>query len=189
MKYPVPVVLITGMLAACQIDTSQYPESSPFKPVPVGATLELHQPITIPADKLAVYLQAGEIRPYANIGIIRPYCKFELYRHSDKARVVRPDSFRIIKVTNNQALGFPQGNVRVAEARVGMGVHMRLGAGGDDGSPSMVTYMTEMRLKSASQPEVFKMSCGRLDDLGSEFLSIEEMRKVLGTIFSLKTGQ
>jgi len=190
MRYRALVILSAGLLSACQIDTSRYPESSPFKPVPVGATLILHQPLTIPADKVAVYLQNGKVLRYAEVEVLKPHCKFELYKIADKERVVHPDRFRIIKVSNNQAGFFRPTGTRLAETRIGVGIHLRMGAGGtDDGSPSMVTYMTEIRLQSANQPDVFKLSCGRLDDPGAEFLSIEEMRKALGDVFTLKTAE
>jgi len=50
-------------------------------------------------------------------------------------------------------------------------------------------FVTHLRLQSANQPEVFRLSCGHVDDPGSHYLSIEQIRKVLGDVFALRTAE
>ncbi len=189
MRSRLLVFLSTVLLAACQIDTSRYPDSSPFKPVPVGSTLELHQPVTIPADKLAVYLQGGKVLPYSDINVTMAHCKFQLYRLSDRERTVHPDRFRITKVQHEETHSVSWPGIQYAAGRVGIGINMRIGSsGGDSDGPSVRAFVTQMRLQSANQPEVFRLSCGHVDDPGSHFLSIEQIRKVLGEVLTLRTG-
>lgn len=185
MRSRVLVFLAAGLLAACQIDTSRYPESSPFRPVPVGSTLTLNQPLTIPADKLAVHLQGGRVARFADVEVLKPHCKFELRRLADRERTVNPDSFRIIKVRNQESHSVSLEGFQTAGLRLGG----RLRADGADSSPSMVAFVTYLDLQSVEQPEVFRLSCGHVDDPGSHYLSIEQIRKVLGDVFTLRTAE
>lgn len=190
MRSRLLVFLSAVLLSACQTDTSRYPDSSPFKPVPVGSILELHQPITIPADKLAVYLQGGKVRPFSEVDVTRAHCKFQLYRLSDRERTVHPDRFRITKVQHEETHSVSWPGIQYAAGRVGIGINVRIGSsGGDSDSPSVRAFVTQMRLQSANQPEVFRLSCGHVDDPGSHFLSIEQIRKTLGEVFTLRTGE
>jgi hypothetical protein len=67
---------------------------------------------------------------------------------------------------------------------VSIGIGINIGSRGD--GASLQTYSTRMTLRSARQPEVFRLSCGQaaLPHEG-QHVSINEMRKALGGIFTL----
>ncbi len=185
MRYPALVILTAGLLAACQYDAGHLPDTSPLKPVPVGSTLQLHQTLTIPADKVAVYLQGGRVMTFANVSVVNAHCKLEVYRRLDIEQTVRPDTFRITRVYQGEAHSASLVPLPVAEVRASRGMRT---SGGGSNSPSARTIVTVMSLQSASQPDVLRLSCGHVDDPGSDHLSIDQIRKVLGDVFTLRTG-
>ena len=179
------VIILAGLLAACQTDTSHLPDTSPLKQIPVGSSLELHQTLTIPADKVAVYLQGGRVMPYANVNVTLAHCKFEVKRRLDVEQTLRPDVFRVTHVYQGEAHSASLVPLAIAEVRAGRGIRT---SGGGSNSPSARTIVTVMSLQSASQPDVLRLSCGHVDDPGSDQLSIAQIRKVLGEVFTLRTG-
>lgn len=185
MRCRLLVVLTIGLLAACQTDTSHLPDTSPLKPVPVGSTLELHQTLNVPADKVAVYLQGGRVLPFANVNVTNAHCKFEVYRRLDAEQTVRPDMFHITHVYQGEAHSVSLDRLQVAAG--GVGIHLQFGIGGSS-SPSARAIVSVMTLHSPRQPHVFRLSCGHVDDPGSDQLSIAQIRKVLGEVFTLRTG-
>ena len=105
---------------------------------------------------------------------------FELYTISDKARVVKPDTFvisRIVDQSEDVTTGWP------TYAALGMGVVI-----GD--GPVHLTFATTMYLESRIQPDVYRMTCKRWDwpSIG-EYLSINEMRQALGDYFTLTLAE
>jgi hypothetical protein len=150
-------------------------ENSQFYSVPLGSELILHREITIPPDQTSVYLQYGQIAASREIDFYRPHCKFELYKISTKSRVVKPDTFVVIKIVDQRE-----------DVSVGVPAYASLGLSYVDG-PLHLTYSTAMYLKSEVQPDVFRIDCKRWDDPAiGEYLSISEMREALGDYITLK---
>jgi hypothetical protein len=176
---------VVGFLAACQTAAYEGNENSPFYPVPSGSTLTLTRSVTIPADQVAVYLQGGEVVPAGRINQYYPHCKFELIHRRDTGQTVRPDDFEIIKVVRETGHSVALAGLQTAQMSVGIGINV----GMDRDGSSLQTYSTRLMLRSARQPQVFRLSCGQaaLPHEG-QHVSINEMRKALGNLFTLELG-
>ena len=193
-KYPLETVmcrsaamLFVVFLTGCQSAEERWDESSPFYLPPPDSKLILHLEITIPADALKIYLQDGRLVYAANE--YYPFCKFELRDLKETPQVVKPDEFEIYR-TSRQTGVF----ARIDKHRLiaGVGIITHFGAIDiNDGKPSPIIYGVQMELRSARQPEVFRLTCGHLQDPNMEarYLSIEQMRAALGTVFTLRLAQ
>ena len=181
------IIILAIMLGACH--TASYyegNENSPFYLVPAGSTLTLTRPLTVPADQVAVFLQGGEIVTSGRINQYYPHCKFELRHRRDAAQNVQADSFAITKVVQEVGHSVALDDLRLARTSVGVGIGINVGGGWDDGG-SLQAFSTRLRLQSANQPEVFRLSCGQAALLHEgQHVSIKEMRQALGEIFSLQ---
>jgi hypothetical protein len=180
-------ILITILLlTACQTSAYEGNESSPFYLIPAGSTLTLTRSLTIPAEQVAVFLQGGEIVASGGINQYYPHCKFELQRRLGTTQTVQADSFEITKVTQEIGHSVALDGLRLAGVSIGIGIN--IGSRGD--GASLQTYSTRMTLRSARQPEVFRLSCGQtaLPHEG-QHVSISEMRKALGSVFTLKVAK
>jgi hypothetical protein len=177
---------VVGFLAACQTAAYEGNENSPFYPVPSGSTLTLTRSVTIPADQVAVYLQGGEVVPAGRINQYYPHCKFELIHRRDTGQTVRPDDFEIIKVVRETGHSVALAGLQLAQMSVGIGINV----GMDRDGSSLQTYSTRLMLRSARQPQVFRLSCGQaaLPHEG-QHVSINEMRKALGNLFTLELAR
>jgi hypothetical protein len=174
---------VVAFLTACQTAAYEGNENSPFYLVPTGSTLTLTRTVTIPADKVAVYLQGGEVVPAGRINQYYPHCKFELIHRRDTGQTVQPDDFEIIKVVQETGDSVALDGLQTAQLSVGIGINV--GMDSDGSSPQ--AYRTRLMLRSIRQPQVFLMSCGQeaLPHEG-QHVSINEMRKALGNVFTLE---
>jgi hypothetical protein len=174
------LILISGfVLSACV--SHPYDEHSEFTRVPAGSSLTLNQSIHVAANSLSVYMQDGSIKPYSAINKYYPHCKFELYTLSEQARTVQPDTFNIVRVMDETDL---------SSSRATMFASLRTADGDPDGGPSIVTFTTSMYLKSKTQGDVYRMTCMHWDLINeSRYLSIAEMRKAMGNIFTLTVSR
>lgn len=150
-------------------------ETSEFYAIPVGSTLVLNSEITIPPDQVSVLMQYGVIQKYANIDFYYPNCKFELYTISENARVVKADRFLITRVvddnefTSLQATYYASRSIMISDA------------------PETITYATVLYLNSEIQPDVYRMTCKHWESIiDDRYLTISEMRKAMGDLFTLR---
>lgn len=175
------MLAVVALLCACQT-SYEGNEDSPYYRVPVGSKLVLRESVTIPPSLAGVFLQGGQIKPLSQINQYYPYCKFELWKIRDAPQTVQPDEFTITKVTQEITHSVDAGQIQLADIAIGIGIH----AGMDDG-PSVQTYATRLNLRSEKQPEVFRLSCGQWAyPATGQHVSISEMRRALGEIFTLR---
>ena len=181
---PAAIPMLALLLMGCQTTSYEGNENSPFYLVPAGSTAQLTRELTVPANQVAVYLQGGEIIPPERINQYYPHCKFELHRRQDTAQAVQPDSFEVTKVVQDIGHSVALDGVQLARVSVGIGVHIGM-RGGDGGT--LQAWSTRLALRSARQPQVFRLSCGQsaLPHEGRH-VSISEMRKALGGVFVLE---
>lgn len=179
---PAVIPLLAVLLVACQTSAYEGNENSPFYSVPAGSTLTLTRSLTVPANQVAVFLQGGEVVASGAINQYYPHCKFELQHRRDMAQTVRADSFQITKVVQEIGHSVALDGLQLAGVSVGIGIN--IGSRGD--GASLQTWSTRMTLRSTRQPEVFRLSCGQaaLPHEG-QHVSINEMRKALGNVFTL----
>jgi hypothetical protein len=166
------LILFATLLAGCQSWSQPNPNSSFFRP-PAGSTLTLTRPITIPADKLAVYVQDGTLERDAQINHYRPYCKFELRTRAPDARQVEPDTFTIERTRQDIPLAMRDSNL----VPVGM----------DGDGMKYFIYETILDLRSTRQPEVSRLTCTQWQyPPFMQHVTINEMRQALGDLFRLR---
>jgi len=166
--------LLAGQLTACSFTPEPGPDSVFYSP-PVGSQLRLNVAITIPAHDTDIYIQDGKVQSsYWSVDAYYPHCNFELRTRTAVARQVEPDTFiitRVVRDIENVLLNNP---VRVA------------GFGSGDTAPPHEDYMVIMDLRSDTQSDVMRMTCQHWEDPNEgNHLTINEMRKALGKLFTL----
>ena len=166
--------LLTITLSSCSYQAPKDPNSSFYAP-PVGSQLILHQTLTIPANNTEVRIQNGKvIHSSWDLDTYYANCHFELRDIANVERTVQPDTFNISRAhqdTENVMLNTPT---------------VVASAGGGDGGPPLVDYITIMDLYSPRQPEVMRISCQHWNEANDgEHLNINQIRKTLDGLFTL----
>ncbi|MEJ2694158.1 MAG: hypothetical protein P8166_14235 [Candidatus Thiodiazotropha sp.] len=133
-------------------DDYDYPYNLP----PVGSTLVVKKPITIPAGQVRVFLQHGEVFRKADFDRYEPSCSPELRKLADVPRRIEPDSFIVSQVQRLTQEVVQTGTRRAAPAKVEWQ---------GSGKP-MVVRGYHLWLGSAKQPDVMRMTCrGYFNDI------------------------
>ena len=149
-------------------------ETSVFYRVPVGSTLLLNQQLSIPPNKARIFIQYGQIMSYKAIDKYQPHCEFEINTLKETVQYIEPDRFEIYKVSTD----YRDVSLQFLYASLSMGDQ-------DMGMP-IVGFTNELFLRSYQQPDVRKLSCLHWDGPKADHLSINEMKKTLGNIFTLE---
>jgi hypothetical protein len=170
------LTLIT--LTGCAALTPEPSPQSPYYPPPVGSLLVLQRQLEIPADRVSIHIQDGQLRDYGALNRYRGYCKLEMWSRVDAPRTLAPDTFRITRVAReSRAVGL-ESPLRVAS---------RLAGFDPNDGPIAHVMSTEMYLNSERQPDVYRMTCSHWGEaVFPAHLSIEQMRTALGGMFRLK---
>ena len=170
------VTLVCSLLTACQTAPVANTQS-PFYLPPVGTQLVLNQSLTIPANRVKVFIQDGRIVFAPNE--YRPFCRFEVLPLKAEPQIVQPDNFVI------QRRGRVEDLFAAWDSRYQFAAR-RLWWFDDDRSP--VIFGTLMFISSPAQPDVYRMMCGHLQDYGlvPRHLTVEQMQATLGNIFTFQ---
>lgn len=180
---PIVILIFALLLAGCQTSAYKGNENSPYYLVRAGSTLILTRGLTIPAEQVAVFLQGGEVMASDRVNQYYPHCKFELHRRLDKPQTVQTDRFEITKVVQDIGHSVALDGPRLAGVSFGIGIHIGVNSDG----ASLQTYVTQLMLRSARQPDVFRISCGQAAyPAEGKHVSINEIRKTLGGVFTLE---
>lgn len=176
MKYPLQLTLLNLLiisLASCAYQPPKDINSSYYAP-PVGSKLQLHSALIIPANDTQVRIQDGKvIHSSWDLDFYYPNCDFELYERAEVKREVTPDTFVISRVVR----GFEDVLLHTPTVIAS--------SSGGGGAPN-VDYMTIMDLYSPRQPDVFRLTCQHWEDPSDSYhLSIKQIRKTLGDLFTL----
>ncbi|MGD8908188.1 MAG: hypothetical protein PVI92_02500 [Chromatiales bacterium] len=144
---------------------------------PLGSTLVLKQPITIPAGEVRVFLQHGEVFSKSDFDRYEPSCSLELRTLADQPREIHPDSFIVSTVQR-----LMQQVVRSDRRQSAM-----LKVDYENGGKPMVVHGYHLWLGSEEQPDVMRMTCrGYFDDISrSEPPSLNDVTKSLGEFAEL----
>ncbi len=167
------VMFAALLLAACSQqylvnDDADYAYNLP----PVGSTLVLKKPITIPAGEVRVFLQHGEVFRKSDFDRYEPSCSLELRKLADVAREIEPDSFLVTKVQRLMQQVVQREPPRAGLMKVDM----------DSGGKPMVVHGYHLWLGSDKQPGVMRMTCrGYFDDINrADPPSLNDVAKSLG---------
>jgi len=169
------LVLLIPLLGLLGCESIPPSETSPFHRVPGGSRLILNTNLLVPPYSAKIYIQNGWIAYGANQ--YYPYCKLQLQEPKFTPQEVLPGVFEIYRsrrITDLFASLEPQ--VQHVRARL------------YDGKPSPIVYGTDLFLRSAEQPQVYKLMCGHMQDpnLTARHLTIEQIRATLGEVFTLQ---
>ncbi len=174
-------VALVAIAGCSSTPTARRDQSSPYYAVPVGAVLELREPIRIRAGATRSWLQFGKATG-DRFDHYAPNCNVEV-RHLDQENVqlVRPGRFTVRRTQ--------QVREEVVRARrpVRVAALWRVGGGVDAGGPNLIYEGYHLWLDSPEQPEVMRLTCrgAYAEPSNAKPPSIEEIRSVLGGIATL----
>ncbi|MEJ2059266.1 MAG: hypothetical protein P8Y64_02095 [Gammaproteobacteria bacterium] len=175
MKHLLPILTLT-LLAGCQ---SMQGADNRYALPAVGSRIVLHRPLTVPPDATRVFVQDGKVVRYGNLDLYRTSCSFEIRTLSGKPRSIMPDSFTVTRVIQDTGEVVMRKPVMVASRRL---------SGLDSEGPSFIFYKVEMRLKSAKQPNVMRVTCNgaQAEPANAEPPTLQEIHAALGGVATLQ---
>lgn len=156
------------MIAACQPGT--LPRSDNHGPEATTiAAVTLEQDFPIRADRSSEFIQDGKIRFFEGVSEYDPHCKLELRAIADTKRVIRPETFTVRRIYRQEDF---------------VGYRRMIVAG--DGDSGQIMSTTYLFLQSGKQPDIFRLSCMRLDQaFYARHVTVQEMRDTLGDLVTL----
>ncbi|MCU7853099.1 MAG: hypothetical protein KZQ80_12905 [Candidatus Thiodiazotropha sp. (ex Monitilora ramsayi)] len=172
MKQLLVIFLLVTLTACSQryvvSDDPDYPYNLP----PVGSTIVLKKPVSVPAGEVRVFLQGGALKKKSEFDRYKISCSFELRKLDEIPRDIEPDSFIVTEVQRTMEQVVKQREFEQGFVKVGF----------DIGGKPMVTRGYHLWLGSDKQPDVMRMTCrGSFDDLNrADPPSLEEVRFSLG---------
>jgi hypothetical protein len=170
------VLLISALLAACQIAPLRS-DDSPFYKVPSGSKLRLNSKIIIPPNSVKIYIQEGQLVAAANQ--YYPFCRFDVRNLKEIPQPVEPDEIEIYRTSwvTDLIAELNRHSLLAMTSRLDFG-----------DKPSPIVYGVQMDLRSAKQPDVFRLMCGHLQDpnIEARYLSVNQIRATLGKVFTLQ---
>lgn len=170
LKLAVIVLLLNG----CALPSSTDPDSFLYS-VPVGSVLELNQDFPIRAHTARSYMQSGRTVEESELNIYYPHCSLLTNTLQNYHRVIKPTRFEIYRVVDDEE-----------HAQRYMQYAARL-FGFDSDGPTIIGQSSYYYLRSADEPDVRSLICVQWGSPESvEYLSINQVRGVLGDIFTLR---
>jgi hypothetical protein len=178
------VFVLSLLLASC-VNYPSYTNNpqSPLYALAPGSALVLNRDLTIPGEKLAVYLQGGEVFAGA-VNHYAPSCKFELRYKQPEPQIVHADEFTITRFTYHQG-DFAQQAAKPLFQPVRYRPRLFLF---DEDGPTFIVFASYFFLHSATQPDVLRLTCSYWENGGpleGRFLSLAEIQAALGEVFTL----
>ena len=178
MTILVRVVLLVSsffLLVSCAHNVKNV--NSPFYQPPVNSRFQIHQPITIPANRASVFIQEGKTRG-GSFNHFIPHCRLEVRHVLEVAQIVQPGEFTVTRVYRDLPPVVALKPVYYADSGA---------SSGDSGVSMDLIYVIYMRLSSEEQPDVLNITCGGSTDDPSAVVppSIDGIRSALGELVSL----
>lgn len=165
--------LMAMLLNACTPPTSTDPDSFLYS-VPEGSVLELNQDFPVKAHSARTYMQAGKIVQEGELNIYYPHCSLLTNTVHDYDRIIKPTRFEIYRVVDDEE--HAQRYLQYAARLFGF----------DTDGPTIIGQSSYYYLRSADEPDVRSLICLQWGSPESvKYLSINQVRAVLGRIFTL----
>ena len=170
---------IALLLGGCQGLGISASDSGPyFNNIPTGSTLTLQYPLVIRAEQVRV-----SVPRTGGAGGYTTSCSLELWTRNEQQVVVEPDTFVITRIRGGLTPILVSNPKPIMVASRG---HLPRLAYGADGSSFLRSY-AEFFLESERQPDVYRLTCGYMDDPWEvEPLTIAEIREALDDFFVLE---
>ncbi|MCP5142662.1 MAG: hypothetical protein H6926_05195 [Chromatiales bacterium] len=167
------VTLVLGaMLGGCAGFDAHFAEYDKEYRLQPGDVLVLETELAFPKDHARVKMQGDG--PVGGVDEYHPYCEMEVTVVSDGGFKLLPDRFAVWKFSE-QILPW---NI------VSVPMHV---ASGEPDSHSQITYISDIWLRSANQPEALKMSCRHVvEPQDRRHVTVAEMREALQGVFRIE---
>jgi len=163
--------------SGCQTNPSAQP---PYAIAP-GSRVVLHQSLAITPQATHVTLQHGRVAGDA-ASRFDPRCRFTITRLSDEPQHLLPEAFVVERITQYRR-PFGMGGRQPGALRVaGFGWSGLFDPGRE------LDYVTDMKLRSETQPDIRRLICLITDDPLGRFLTLSQIRETLGEIASIEPG-
>lgn len=145
-------------LGGCHSPLKNDPASR-YYVIPVGSTIELRKPVTIPPDTAHINLQYGRFVEDSDRDRYYPHCRFEIRELTAEPRIIQPDRFRITRVVNREYV---------------------------DSRPDLIDYITKLWIHSDKTPQALYMYCSQYNtDPFPDWVTIAEMQEAWGEYFTI----
>jgi hypothetical protein len=147
---------------------------SPYYAPPVGTSIRLLKPLSVPGGHTRVFLQRGQVVSKQGFDRYLPNCNFEVKTLSDQSREIRPEAFIVVRVQQEMSQVVQNDQPRRVASLV-------LAMEDDSGTP-MIVQGIHLWIASDQQPDVMRLTCrGSFNDMPRAYPpSINEMRAALG---------
>lgn len=172
------ILLLTSLLTGCAVGPAIAPADADARDL---GELRLNRPLTVPAHRGWIYIQDGQVYDSAGYislqGLDQYYtnCRLELRRASSSTVRLQPDRFRIVGLDHNQE--FVQRMPLMVAALDNQWAS----------AATRVVMSTSFYLRSAQQPEVWRLRCAHWEDpWDAVYPSMAQIRKTLGEVFTLQ---
>ncbi len=144
-----------------------------------GSVVKLKRSLVVPGGQTKVYLQRGQVVRKRNLDRFYPSCNFEVLKLRQRPTTIRPGSFSVARTVRDIDFMVQSDSPRRAALR-------RVDY--DDGGMDMIIHVVHMRLKSAKQPNVYRLTCRSWEDFPNEAKepNIADMREALGNKASIR---
>lgn len=144
------VTCLAGVLAGCASTSAYSPSVRP------GTQLEIRQTLEVPYGSARVFIQGGRVVDRANLNHWAVYCSLQTrpIREAGETQMkVQPGRFDVYEVRQFNDIN-----------RTGR-VYTAVMGGGFEEWPAFIVFQVEMRLRSATQPDVRALFCAKNGDL------------------------
>lgn len=165
----ISITALAGLIGACAGYESRYAKKIPVKP---GDDIQINITADIPLNRARVYSQNGQLITKSDIDKNDVYCSVLMHKlqlEDGMKLSISPGRFRVTQVRFSNDLSHAP---RIFASREWF-----------FDPPSNVNYQTELRLASASQPEVRSLICVRqIDGYGNHYPGPSDFKKGLGSL-------
>ena len=142
--------------------------------VTVGSSLQLNQPVIIQAGLARTFFQNGQITKKKDIDIYKPHCSITVNDITLSQQTIHPTTFLIYKITDDE---------EYATRKI---LYASINIGAISDGPTIMANSTYYYLQSTDAPHVRTLECLQWNDpYNVEYLSINEIKRSLGGIFTL----
>ena len=177
---------LSMFLASCATPLATKKQVSFFADMPVGSTLMVNSPLTIPANEVRASLQFSKQVSLQALDKWEPYCQMVVRTLSRQDKQIPAIDFRITRVVRDEE---PYTRLKKSSrhmiASTDENLSFLFG-----GSPSYTWLIkTYMYLESNEYPDIYRLVCGQVwDGYSSRRLYMSEFREAVGDFITIKTA-
>lgn len=163
MRNIIAALIAATVLSGCQSWTERLAEYDEVYRLKPGDVLVLDTEITFPEGHARVKMQGDGVVGTGGVVEYHPYCEIEVSTVSDGHFKLLPDRFVVWKFAQQILPWNLTGTPLVVAAQ--------------DDSHSQITYVSDIWLRSTTQPEVIKMSCRHVvEPQDRDFVTFAQMQ-------------